>query len=208
MKNAIDIPIIFTLAFLVFTVNINARVVDESINGIQTGFLGVWWNNETKIATRWAMRFEIGYEAPPFYSFVEGDDALEIYSVTTKNKYPVFAPVLSLEPRWYYNSSKRQGNSKNTFHNSGNYATIALRYYPKILALSPYAIKDQEGGIFIVPTWGIRRNISYRLNFELGLGFGIDILDPVISKNDKTEDFLHDIVFNIHLRFGYKFGKL
>jgi len=193
-------------AFLLAVYIGNAQVVDESISSIQTGFLGIWWNHETKMATRWAMRFEVGYEAPLFYSFVEGDDALEIYSVTAKNKYPVFSPVISLEPRLYYNSSKRQGNSKNTFHNSGNYATIAVRYYPKILALSPTPINDLEGGIFIVPTWGIRRNISYRLNFELGLGFGIDILDPIISETDKTEDFLHDIVFNIHLRIGYKYG--
>lgn len=194
------------LAILLFYPNANAQIVDESINGIQAGYLGVWWYNETKLAPNWALRTEIGYEAPVFSVFEEGDDGLEIRAITTTNKYPVFIPVLSLEPRWYYNSKKRQGNSKNTFHNSGNYASIRFSYYPKILQYSPHKINEPETGIFIIPTWGIRRNISYRWNFELGAGFGIDVLNPFLEVRDNYEQYIHDFMFNVHLRIGYKYG--
>ena len=58
----------------------------------------------------------------------------------------------------------------------------------------------KDGGLFIIPGWGIRRNLSYRLNYELGFGMGVDI-----SELFKIEDT--DLIYNIHLRFGYKFGE-
>lgn len=205
MKNTSNILTLITLAFLISTLNIKAQVVDESIIGIQTGYLGVWWNYEARINKNWAIRSEVGYEAPLFAT-TEGEfEKLDFY----KNQSPLFLPVVSLEPKWYYNSSKRQGNSKNTFHNSGNYLSLAARYYPEILAYSPKGINEVDGGFFIVPSWGIRRNINFRWNFELGAGLGIDLKELMKSKSFDgglaTEDF-EDLLFNIHLRIGYKYG--
>ena len=181
-----------------------AQTVDTSISSIQTGFLGVWWNNELRLAKNWALRSEIGYEAPLLASIEFDLKRLDFY----ENQSPLFLPVISIEPRWYYNSSKRQGNSQNTFHNSGNYVSIAARYYPEILAYSPKGINEVDGGFFIVPSWGIRRNINYRWNFEIGAGVGIDLTE--LNRSDKgiggTEDF-EDYLFNLHLRIGYKFGS-
>lgn len=195
------------ISLFCFFHNFYAQVVDESLNGIQTGFLGVWWHNETKIAQRWALRTEIGYEAPLFSTTEAEFKKLDFY----KNQYPLFLPMISLEPRWYYNSRKRQGNSKNTFHNSGNFASIAARYYPEILAYSPRGINEVDGGFFIVPSWGIRRNIDHRWNFEIAIGVGVDLTETFRSKNYEgtivTEDF-EDLLFNIHIRIGYKYGKL
>lgn len=151
--------------------------------------MGVWWHNETKMSKNWAFRSEIGYESP-----IIGD-------VDGYNDFPLFLPALSFEPRWYYNSRKRQGNSKNNFHNSSNYATIAIRFHPKFGAFSPNHIEKINGGVFITPTWGIRRNISYRLNYELGIGAGIDVPKLLIKKYTTN-----NANFNIHLRIGYKYG--
>lgn len=129
-----------------------------------------------------------------------------------------FQPVLSFEPRWYYNSRKRVGNSNNTFHNSGNYATIAFQYYPKILAYSPsrdtskkliFNSNEPNGGLYFVPTWGIRRNISYRWNFELGAGFGVDLIELFGLGSRTLKEIEYggdDFIFNVHLRIGYKYG--
>lgn len=180
-----------TLLPILFYSSAKAQVVDQSIGGIQIGYLGLWWNNESRIAKNWALRSEIGYEAPLFSTVEYEFNSLDFY----KNQSPLFLPIISLEPRWYYNSSKRQGNSKNTFHNSGNYASIAARYYPEILAYSPRGINDVDGGFFIVPSWGIRRNINYRWNFEMGLGIGIDLTEIHRSENDNgsTEDRGHTV---------------
>lgn len=182
MKNII----FFVLAITLLIKSSNAQTVDQSINGVQLGFLGVWLHNESKINTHWAFRTEIGYEA----------------SIMEDNEFPLFLPVVSIEPRWYYNSRKRQGNSNNTFHNSTNFATMAIRYYPEILGASSYRYSELDGGLFLIPSWGIRRNISYRMNYELGVGAGIDIYELITNYRSET-----DFMFNLHIRIGYKFGK-
>lgn len=210
MKNFFRSPIII---FLFFSIS-NAQVVDKSISGIQTGLLGIWWNNEVKLAPNWALRTEIGYAAPLFARVHYREEISRDYNFF----YPVFQPVVSLEPRLYYNSRKRIGNSNNTFHNSGNYVSFPIKYYPKILAYSPkgdtsellaFGPNEPNGGVFLIPTWGIRRNISYRWNFELGAGFGIDLIEAL---NLGTRTFKevaragNDFIYNVHLRIGYKYG--
>ncbi|MFK7812059.1 MAG: hypothetical protein AB8B59_06165 [Maribacter sp.] len=185
---------------------VRAQVVDQSINGVQLGFMGIWLHNESKIAQRWALRTEIGYEAllnPNHYNTIiyhHDKNTQEI--LPNINRFPIFLPVISLETRWYYNSPKRQGNSKNTFHNSSNFAALAIRYYPEILAFSPHEINELDGGVFLVPSWGIRRNLSYRINYELGAGLGLDVYELLTEPYATT-----DPLFNIHIRIGYKFGK-
>ncbi len=182
MKNFFLSPLILLLFFSVC----NAQLVDKSINGVQTGALGIWWHNESRLALRWAFRTEIGYEAPYF---------------ANEYQYLLFLPVASIESRWYYNSKKRQGNSNNTFHNSGNFASMAVRYYPKYLAYSPIGVDNAVGGSFLVLSWGMRRNINYRWNVEFATGMGAD----PISKNVKVENSKNWIL-NFTLRIGYKYG--
>ncbi len=175
------------LVSFLFTVNTNAQVVDKSINGVQTGLLGIWWHNESRLAKNWAFRTEIGYEAPYFVN---------------EYQYLLFLPVASIEPRWYYNSRKRQGNSNNTFHNSSNFAAIAVRYYPRFLAYSPIEYENVDGGVFLYHSWGMRRNINYKWNIEFGAGIGVD---PFL-KNREVDDGDSNWVLNLTLRIGYKYG--
>jgi hypothetical protein len=44
----------------------------------------------------------------------------------------VVAPVLRIEPRYYYNLSKRFGKGKKTRNNSANYIAFAVDYQPGI----------------------------------------------------------------------------
>ena len=164
----------------------NAQIVDESINGLQTGLLGVWWHNESRLSLNWAFRTEIGYEAPYF---------------ANQNQYLTFLPTASLEPRWYYNSKKRISNSNNTFHNSGNFASMSVRYYPKILAYSLIGENDTYGGVFLIFSWGMRRNINYRWNIEFVSGIGVD----PFTKNP-TNINGNEFILNFTLRIGYKYG--
>ncbi|WP_298478750.1 hypothetical protein [uncultured Maribacter sp.] len=208
MKNTFLSPLLLLFFFSVS----NGQLVDTSISGIQAGLLGVWWHNESKLAHRWAFRTEIGYAAPVY----ERNLYREEVSGNENYLFPVFQPVFCIEPRWYYNSRKRQGNSNNTFHNSGNYFTAAFQYNPKFLAYSPsgntneplaFDAEEPNGGLFITPTWGMRRNINYRWNFEIGAGLGIDISETQKRTTVKEAGHMgNDFVFNIHLRIGYKYG--
>jgi hypothetical protein len=76
---------------------------------IQTG-LGIWINNETKLSNSIALRSEIGIEHDFFCDQYDGAGF-------------ILQPVLTLEPRYYYNLENRNSEEK-TSKNSGNYFSL------------------------------------------------------------------------------------
>ncbi len=207
MKYLFRSPFILILFFSVC----KAQIVDESISGIQTGALGIWWNNETGLNKNWAFRTEFGYEAPIFIKDkIISDDNIMSNQKNPNSlfyQYPLFLPVGSLWVRWYYNSRKRQGNSKNTFHNSGDFASGAFRYYPRFLAYSPKDVDiNAESGLFLTLAWGMKRNINYRWNVEFKTGLGFDLLNFFRSTSELDSQGTDNYLFNFTIRIGYKYG--
>ncbi len=92
MKN-----LILALTFFCFTLIAKSQTVsvENSTFGIQTGFLGIWAHNEAKLSNQIVLRSELGF-----------DSGIWGGSYYDKTGY-VFAPVITLEPRWYYNLNKR-----------------------------------------------------------------------------------------------------
>jgi hypothetical protein len=90
------------LGFLILGLNLNANAqdtsVEKSIFGIQTGFSGIWINNESRLSNSLALRSEIGIEN----DFAVGDH----YSGAGF----ILQPVLTIEPRYYYNLEKRNAD--------------------------------------------------------------------------------------------------
>ncbi|WP_278020929.1 hypothetical protein [Flavobacterium ginsengisoli] len=87
---------IFLFIILGITINLKAQEasVEKSMFSIQTGFAGLWLNNEFKLANSLALRSEIGIE----YDFAVGDHYDEAGFI--------LQPVITLEPRFYYNLKK------------------------------------------------------------------------------------------------------
>ena len=76
--------------------------VEKSIFGIQTGVLGIWAYNETKLSNTIALRTELGFD-------------FGIWETTFYDDYDspfLLTPVIVIEPRFYYNLEKRSKNSK------------------------------------------------------------------------------------------------
>lgn len=74
--------------------------VEKSIFNIQAGFLGTWINYESRLTDEIALRAEIGF-----------DVGLRGGSLVGKTIVGL-APAISVEPRWYYNISKREKSGK------------------------------------------------------------------------------------------------
>jgi len=164
--------------------------VEKSVFGIQTGFLGIWVHNETKLSNSIALRTEIGLEAGIF------DGA----------NYPktgyFLVPAITLEPRWYYNLNKRVKKSRNISGNSGNFIALKTTYHPDVIVVSNYDNVNFISDFSIVPTWGIRRQIGKHFNYETGIGIGyIHFFNP----NNVSFDNEADLAINLHLRLGYRF---
>jgi len=164
--------------------------VEKSLYGIQTGPIGIWGYNETKLTNSIALRSEIGIEA----GFSGGSN----YNGT----YFVVAPNISLAPRWYYNLKKRKSKSKRIDGNSGNFVSLKTTYQTDLELASNDDNVDLISDITIVPTWGIRRNIGSHFNYEAGFGIGYI---HYFKKDNVRLINESDVAVNVHARIGYKF---
>ncbi|AXO79604.1 hypothetical protein DZC78_04085 [Olleya aquimaris] len=164
--------------------------VEKSTFGIQTGFLGIWVHNESKLSNQFALRSELGLDTGIF-----GSDVNDINGF-------LLVPTITAEPRWYYNLNKRENKSKRIDGNSGNFISIKTTYHPDWFMISNENSINFISDISIIPTWGIRRNIGNHFNYETGIGIGYVHYfeeDNVILLDESG------VTVNLHLRIGYRF---
>ena len=174
---------IITLLFASLSIFCNAQNanVEKSVFGIQTGFLGIWIHNESRLSNTIALRSELGLDAGIMFTDFEGRSGF------------LLAPVLTLEPRFYYNLNKRNSKSKDITNNSGNFISVKTSYHPDWFVISD--ITDHiTSDISFIPTWGIRRNIGIHFNYETGVGIGYRFFSNG-----------SEVVGNLHFRIGYVF---
>ena len=181
MKKLTGIILFFGIITNIFAQN---ATVEKSVTSIQTGVLGIWVNNESRLTNHIALRTEAGL----------GTVAEDIIYILT--------PTLSVEPRYYYNLESRLAMNKTTEHNCGNFWALNVRYFPdwKVFgALEKSTIMDQ---INIIPKWGIRRPLGQHFNYEAGLGLGVK---HIFRKKYGYSEDKNDAAIDIHLRVGYTF---
>ena len=184
--------ILFSLIFCAVSLIATAQTasVEQSVYGIQTGFFGAWVHNESKLTNSIALRGEIGLDA----GYWDND----FYDISGF----LLTPVITLEPRWYYNLNKRLEKSRRIDGNSGNFISLKTSYHPDWFVISNEEDISIVSNISIIPTWGIRRSIGDHFNFETGLGVGYVYhfgKAAGYSENDS------EIAVNLHLRIGYRF---
>ncbi len=164
--------------------------VEKSVFSIQTGFLGIWINNEFRIFNQFALRSEVGFDV----AFIPGDS----YDKTIY----FLAPVFVVEPRWYYNLNKRKAKSKRIDGNSGNFVSLQTSYIPDWFVISNNPYESVRRQLWITAMWGIRRNIGKHFNYEAGVGYGYRFyLKEKHSSTTEGSDWMP----NILLRIGYRF---
>ncbi len=183
----------FFLFVVLCTFNVQGQEasVEKSIYGIQTGFWGVWGYNETKLSPEWALRSEVGLF--DYLGLVEGL-SLE--------------PVLTVEPRLYFNLKKRLAKGKRIDGNSGGFFGLKTRFRPDVFSVPVNTYRTQKNpSVAFIPTIGARKNIGSHLNYELGFGLGVEYFqkgwDPYFNGGTQNTDSKLFYAFNIHLRIGF-----
>lgn len=184
MKLSKIITLLFVLTFGTKSISQNKGTLEKSIFGAETGFLGFWANNETRLISNLSLKSELGLDA----GFFGGASDTKIGTV--------LVPVITLEPRYYYNIEKRARNNKTTSNNSANFIALNLKYQPDLFVVSNSDV-DAITNISIIPKWGIRRNLGNHFHYETGFGFGYRYFLEKIN-NEKGE-----IAVDLHLRIGY-----
>jgi hypothetical protein len=94
--------------------------VEKSIFGIQVGTMGIWVNNEIKLANTIALRSEAGFEITnwrignTFYRRGDRD---------------IYVPlVLTIEPRYYFELKKRHSKGLSIANNSAAFLSIKINH--------------------------------------------------------------------------------
>jgi len=164
--------------------------VEKSTYGIQTGFLGIWAHNETKLTNSIALRTEVGFD-----SGIWGGD---FYDGTGF----LMTPVITLEPRLYYNLNKRVKKSRRIDGNSGNFISLKTSYHPDWFVISNTDNVSVVSDISFIPTWGIRRNVGKHFTYETGIGIGYRY---IFAKQAGFLENESEVAVNLHLRLGYRF---
>ncbi|SFU70052.1 hypothetical protein SAMN05216480_11447 [Pustulibacterium marinum] len=182
--------LILILSFITYFNYAQDASVESSTFGIQTGLLGVWAHNEFKLTNTLALRSEVGFDSAIWGGhFYDGVGF-------------VMAPVLTLEPRWYYNIKKRFAKSKTIDGNSANFLSIKTSYHPDWFVISNEDNVSVESDLSVIPTWGIRRGIGRHFTYETGIGVGYQYVFEQPSQFKSAES---NVIFNIHVRIGYRF---
>lgn len=159
--------------------------VEKSVYTIQTGFLGVWFNQEARISKEVVLRSEVGFDGG-----IRGGDLVgkTIIGLT---------PVLAVEPRWYYNIIQRGVDGKESRNNSANFLALGIKYHPDWFVIGNRNDLSVDEQISVIPKWGIRRAIANSsFNYELGLGIGKRYF-TVLKEWETAVD--------LHVRIGYSF---
>ncbi|MFA9191957.1 hypothetical protein AAGV28_11320 [Flavobacterium sp. FZUC8N2.13] len=160
---------IIILLILGFNLKASAQEasVEKSFFSLQAGIgsgVGIWIYNESKLSNSIAFRSELGLEN----DFTVGDH----YSDTGF----ILQPVLTIEPRYYYNLAKRNSRGKNIAKNSGNYLSIRTSYHPDWFVVNLNDNVTKTADMAIIPTWGIKRQIRSHFTYEAALGLGYRIV--------------------------------
>ncbi|MFA9187416.1 hypothetical protein AAGV33_02175 [Flavobacterium sp. FBOR7N2.3] len=195
---------IIILLILGFNLKASAQEtsVEKSFFSIQTGIgsgIGIWITNESKLTNSIVLRSEIGLEN----DFTVGDH----YS----NTGFILQPVLTIEPRYYYNLAKRNSKGKNTANNSGNYLSVRTNYHPDWFVINLEDNITKTADLSIIPTWGIKRQIGNHFTYETALGFGYRVVylkDNYTTANvQNVDDAQKRNQYTPYLRlgFGYTF---
>lgn len=156
------------LVFLIFAFSVNTRAQDSSVEkrmfSVQAGFgsrVSLEINNESRLSNTIALKSSFGLEN----DFTVGDH----YEGTGF----ILQPLLSLEPRYYYNLLKRNSKGKNTSYNSGNYFAIKTVYHPDWFVINLDDNVTKTADLAIIPTWGVKRQVASHFTFETAIGFGL-----------------------------------
>lgn len=170
--------------FTSFSFSQTTNSVEKTIFGVQSGFLGVWAHNETKLSNQLSLRSEIGLDFG-----IQGNDN---YTTTA------LIPSIRLEPRWYYNLDNRVKKGKSIAKNSANFLALNITYNPDWFVISNENNVEVISTLAFIPKWGIKRTIGNHFTYEAGFGVG----GFIVLNNYETDN---NVAVDLHLRIGYTF---
>ena len=188
--------VLLFLSVLVFTVpkagaQDKKPSVEKSTWGVQIGIPPLAVYNESRIADKFSLRSELSLG----FAWQSG----------IETQWAVI-PVIQIEPRYYHNIKRRADKGKRIDGNSGNYLSLVIGGETGVGITS----KDVElyPGIYLIPMYGIRRNIGTHFNYEfaLGVGYAWNFQKYTSFFSGETyKETVGGVAIGIRIAIGYRF---
>ncbi len=167
----------------------NEATVEKGLASVHVGLLGTWLTYEKALSDKFALNGQLGLEG----GFSSGASR---FPSTSASFLYIFTPTITVEPRFYYDFSRRSRKGKKTLNNSANYFAFAATYMPGLFSVSNAEVTKVEPFVSFVPMIGLRRTLGKRFSFEFAVGYGAFIAESEVSGG-----------LDLDLRFGYVFYK-
>lgn len=152
--------------------------VEKSLIGVSASpFGGLFFNYEAKLSREWTLLSNVGI----YYDYDKGS--------SPNSKGYSIGPLLGLEPRWYYNLDRRTRLAKNTKFNTGNYWSLDINYYPKVVLATNQSYYGFSNAVYFLPSYGIRRTISKHLYFDGSLFTGYSNVFGYSTRPNSSQEF-------------------
>ncbi len=152
----------------------------KSNHNVKATFLGLSYAFEQPVAQRTVVNFELMFAGGLGSSFFVGD-------------YWLIAPIMRVEPRYYYNYMRREGKGKKVINNSASYISFVVDYQLGVSIGSNNV--EAARALCLIPEWGLKRTIGKHFVFEFATGIG-----AYTSEVDEWQP-----TFGLDLKLGYSF---
>lgn len=169
------------LSILTLISGLASAQIDRTINSstLKATFLGLSYSYEQSIAQKSTINYEFMLAGGFGSGYMNGN-------------YWLIVPVMRVEPRYYYNFTKRFEKGKKTINNSANYLSISSDYqFDTGIGSNASSIST----ISLIPKWGMKRTIGKHFIFEFAAGVGVQKSE---NKNWKAAP-------RLDLKLGYSF---
>ncbi len=164
--------------------------VEKSTWGIQMGVPPLAVYNESRLADKFSLRSELNLGFAWQNNYYGTSWAMPLY--------------VQIEPRYYYNIKRRAARKKRIDGNSGNFLSLVIGGEPGIGITSKNV--HLYPGVYLIPAYGIRRNIGMHFNYEFALGVGYYWYFHSFTNNVTRETYhetYHGATLGLRIAIGY-----
>ena len=186
---------LFIVAILLGSINSYSQTAKSQHKVYIPLWIGAGYGYELKVADQFTISAQADYRA------YIGDDNFAVDNF-------VFSPRVTIEPRYYYNLKKRAEKGKNINSNSANYFSLDMSYE---LPVGLSGMRDFPQQTFrILPTWGIRRELSEHFTMDFGIYVGFKAKEygdrnPETDRWDSEPWTSGKIEYGVNLIFSHIF---
>lgn len=138
----------------------------QDVFRLKLGLVGAWISYEKRISQKVSINGEMGYEGVLYPN----------QNSHYFNPQYVLTSTLSVESRLYLGINKRFQKGKSVTNNAFDFLSLKFNYVPNLGTIGNLRRMSDKNSLMTSINYGLVRNLSNNLQFELRTGFGYQFM--------------------------------